>query len=655
MTSSIQQLFDQALEQHERGRLDLAEVGYRQILRQQPAHADAMHLLGVIAHQCGRHEDAVKLVQNALRLAPRQASYYCNLGQAYRALGRLNEAAAAQRAALQLQPDLLAARINLALVMEEAGDLAGAEEELRPAAAAAPDRPDILVHLGRVLGKLGRLDDALAAGNAAVRLNLQSADAHDVRAGALLDAARPVAAADAAQRAIDIRATDAASWAVVAQAELHMGRQGQAIAHFRRAVELAPDDAGIHDRMLFALLHGDASGDEITRAHALWAERHARRILDAHLPRDTDCSADRRLRIGYVSPDFRDHAVAYFLEPILARHDRERFEIFCYSDVQRPDETTARIRGAVEHWRQTHRMSALALCDLVRRDRIDILVDLALHTHGNRLLVFARRPAPVQVTYLGYCGTTGLPNIQYRLTDARVEPTGASSFGSEEPWRLPHSFCCYRPPAVAPEVTESRVTRDGEVTFGCISNLSKVMPRAVELWARLLREVPRSRMLIKSGALNEESLRETVVKEFAQRDVDPTRVAMRGLSPLRQYLCELQDIDIALDTFPFNGHTNSCHALWMGVPIVTLAGTMPHARVGASLLASLGLSDLVAEDEEDYLRAARKLALDAHRLRKLREELRPRISDSPVRDEASVARQIEQAYREMWQVFVASI
>jgi predicted O-linked N-acetylglucosamine transferase (SPINDLY family) len=353
------------------------------------------------------------------------------------------------------------------------------------------------------------------------------------------------------------------------------------------------------------------------------------------------------LRIGYVSADFRHHPVGRFLLPLFQNHDHRNFEIVCYADVARPDSLTEQLRQQADSWHDVRGFSDERLAVQIRQDRVDILIDLGAHMSRNRLLAFARKPAPVQVTYLAYCSTTGMKAIDYRLSDSQLDPDkDCDAHYSERTIRLPRTYWCYQPPADAPEVADaSPMDGSGCVTFGCFNNFAKVSPPTIAAWARIMRAVANSRLIIHA---HEGSHRQPVRDLLAANGVEPSRVGFQGLVPTREYLAQYSTIDIALDPFPYNGGTTTCDALWMGVPVVTLAGNTAVARAGKTLLLNVGLAELVAGSRDEYVDIAAKLAADAKRLRALRTTMRDRMSHSPLMDSAQFAAGVENAYRTIW-------
>jgi predicted O-linked N-acetylglucosamine transferase (SPINDLY family) len=397
--------------------------------------------------------------------------------------------------------------------------------------------------------------------------------------------------------------------------------------------------------------HDGLDAATIFHEHLRWAERHAARFYptgDA-AQHDNDRSPDRPLRVGYVSPDLRQHPVGFYMEPIISRHQREQVEPFCYSDA-RPDALSQRLGNACTGWRNIADWSDDRVAQTIRNDRIDILIDLAGHTAGHRLLVFARRPAPVQGTYLGYVNTTGLATMDYAITDKYLDPPGVHEpFRTEILYRLPRSYLCYIPPTRCDDVGPLPATKNGYVTFACMNNFSKVTPQTLDVWARILQRVPGCRIVLQSDiAAHLAQTRE----RFARAGVDESRVQFVGKRPLNEYFALHNTFDIALDPFPHNGGTTTCDALWMGVPVITVIGEHAVMRAGSSILSTLGLPELVANSVEDYIDLAAALAEDPVRLANLRRTMRNRMSNSPLMDLPGFVNDLEAAYRRMWQTWL---
>ena len=407
------------------------------------------------------------------------------------------------------------------------------------------------------------------------------------------------------------------------------------------------DSAAASARLCQLNYRPDQTQAQLYREHIAWAERFAPPPAAAH-PNPPE--PGRPLRVGYVSGDFRRHPVAFFVEPILRCHDRGAIQPICYSNCNERDDLNAHLRTLVPDWRDIDQLDDDAVAALIRRDRIDILVDLSGHTARNRLLVFARKPAPVQVTAIGYVNTTGLAAIDYRLTDAWCDPPGRDeTLYSETLWRLPGGFNCYAPPNGLPAPGPPPLAASGPVTFGSFNNLDKISNEVLDLWVELIRSVPAARLVLKTKTLSEPAVGDAIRARFAAAGLDPARIELIEWSAtLREHFEHYQRIDIALDPFPYNGTTTTCDALMMGVPVIALAGDRHAARVSASILARLGLEVLVAPDLPGYLARAQVLAQKPDALANLRATLRRRIAASPLADAPGYARSLEAAYREMW-------
>lgn len=425
------------------------------------------------------------------------------------------------------------------------------------------------------------------------------------------------------------------------------GRIGEAVECYRRCLELMPDHPASRSNLLLIMNYGAGyTAREIFEQHKRFGEQFDR----PYVVPQPDRTWPRKLRIGYVSPDFRGHVVTYFIEPLLANHDREAFEIFCYHSHPEKDGTTDRLRGYADHWRDCETWSDAELDRRIREDRIDILVDLAGHTAESRLLAFATKPAPVQATYLGYPNSSGLSAIDYHITDAFADPPESDALSIERKARVPDTYFCYRPAPRTPEPGRYPARGPGTVSFGCFNNFAKISPAFITAAARVLKAVPGSRLLLKARPLSVASVVEGLRASFERLGVGPEQLDLRGWeSGYRDHLRIYHEVDIALDSFPYNGATTTCEALWMGVPVVTLQGDRHAARMGSSLLHAMGLEDLIATDVDDYVKRSVALAADPSRIQALRQDLRGRMERSPLRDEVRFARKLEALYLSMWE------
>lgn len=588
-----------AVRLHQAGRVRRALVVYDLILAADPQQAEILNLKGVALHQTGDSGSAIASIRQALASGAAPAGCYNNLAKVYSDTRAFESAVEACRQALALHPGLAEARYLLGSAWLALDRLDEADACI---AGLLQDRPDFVAAyavLVEIHCRQGRAEVALAQCRAALerlpgRRELVCAVGFALRH---LGRTRELVAHYQDALARDPDFPEAASNLANACADL--GRLREAAEQYARALTLAPHYADSHSSLLMLsnYLPG-LSPDEIAARHFEYARRHETPLIPLRRPHGNVPDPERRLRIGYVSSDFRIHAVACFIEPVLRCHDRSRFEVYCYANSLTEDDMTRRLQGLADGWRNIVRLSDDEVADLIRRDAIDILIDLNGHTGGNRLLVFARKPAPVQVTWIGYPNTTGLAAIDYRLTDARVDPPGhGEQRHSEALVRLPGAFSCYEPPGFEAGIGPLPRDGNGYVTFGSFNNLSKISDEVIALWARILARLPDARLIIKTGALDDSDRAEEVRAAFlAQADV-ASRLELIGHSAgAEAHFDHYNRIDIALDPFPYNGTTTTCDALWMGVPVVVLEGDSHVSRVGVSQLGHLGLAELVARD-----------------------------------------------------------
>jgi predicted O-linked N-acetylglucosamine transferase (SPINDLY family) len=564
--------------------------------------------------------------------------------------GRLAEAEQGYRQILEQEPEHSDSLHLLGIVAMQTGNLGAALALVQRAVELRPDGAVYRNNLGQVLERLGRDEEAIQAYEAALELDPDYAEACN-NLGHVLEPQDRLAEAEAHYRnAIRLNPEYAEPYANLGNVLKDRGELDAAFSAYRRAIALRPDLSLLHSNLLLTLhYHPDYSPAEIAREHRIWAQLHVTPLQSQRRPHRNDPGRNRRLRLGYVSPDFREHAIARFILPLLEKHDRRQVEIFGYSDVPRPDAVTESIRTHIDQWRDVASLSDAELADAVRNDRIDILVDLAAHSGGNRLLMFARKPAPIQVTYLAYCSTTGVDAIDYRLTDRFLDPPGADlSHYTERSVRLPDCYWCYGAPALPPRRLPSSERRPGPPTFGCLNNFAKVTPITLALWSRLLQRVPEARLLLYARA---ERHRERVREVMDRAGVSESRLAFVGRQPFEDYLRTYSQIDVGLDPVPFGGGTTTCDALWMGVPVISLAGETAVSRGGSSLLSNIGLGQLIAGSEAQYLDLAADLICDTDRLAALRQGLRTRLEASSVMDAHHFSRGLEAAFRDMWQTW----
>lgn len=523
------------------------------------------------------------------------------------------------------------------------GDLAAAEAALREAVRLRSLAP-VWNDLGNLLADLGRPAEAVEAFRRAIAADPSFSEAHSNLGAVLASQGGYAAAALCYGQALQVSPGNTAARLNLGVARLEQGDVDAALGDFDAILEQPPGRRDVQDNRLYARLYTEEDPAVIAAEHAAWGAA----MPGAAATPTSDPDPNRRLRVGYVSPDFRRHAVAFFLRPFLEAHDPAVVEVFCYADVQQPDAVTNALRRHADHWCGVHGWSDAALRARIEADRIDILVDLAGHTQGNRLSLFATRAAPIQVTGIGYPATTGLPAMDYRFCDAVTDPPGAEAFATEALVRLAPNLHCYEPftaltPGPLPALTV------GHVTFGSFNKLAKISDACVRLWAGVLSALPSARLVVKSKPLAEAATQARLIARFAALGIEPGRIDVSGWMPDdSDHMGLYGRVDVALDTFPYNGTTTTCEALWMGVPVLTLAGRAHAARVSASLLAAAGLKDWIAETPESFAAMAAAKAQDLAALATLRLKLRDRLRASPLCDAQAHARGVEAAYRSMW-------
>lgn len=671
----------------EQGKTSEAETCFRRVVRDNPAAADVHSRLAHLLAEQDRLDEAADSYRTALRLKPDYFEAHNNLATILKDQQRFDEAESHFRAAMRLKPSDPTAFVNLGLLHEEQGRWDEAVVSLRAALTVDPRSVSAHHSLAAVLLKLGRDEEAASAYQAAIDVDPTYAPAHLGLGHIYVNHGLPQRAIECCREAIRLDPDNADAYNNLGVAYANQGQHDEAIDHCRSALRLKPDfstaysnlavslqalglldeaieshrqavahcdgedDAGRHSNLLYIMnYHPRYDAETLFAEHRAWGQQWADPLTQRDAAHANDRSPDRRLKVGYVSPHFRSHAVNFFVEPILASHDRAACEVVCYSDVpgHAHDATTDRLHGYADVWRDTTALDNEQFASVVRDDQIDVLVDLTGHiSGGKRMLLFARKPAPIQVTYIGYQNTTGMAAMDYRLTDAYSDPPGmADAVHTEQLVRLPATFFCYRPSPDAPDVGPLPAQAAGHVTFGSVNAFNKVTPEVLHTWGEILLRVPNSRLIIRADMT--ESLRGRLLDAFAQQGIDSERLELVNRLPRLLYLELIKRMDVALDPFPFNGHTTTCDCLWQGVPVITLSGDRYASRFGGSGLKTLGLDELITDSRAAYIETAAALAGNVEHLAQLRSTLRERMAGSALLDFASFTRNLEAAYRQMW-------
>ncbi len=601
------------------GLRDAAAKVCRDLLADDATQAEVLSFLGVLELESGRSADAVPLLERGVALSPESAAKLANLGLAYGQSGALKEAADALERALRIQPDLPEASLNLGLVRLDLGEHAAA-----------------IALLTRVVErKPGFLPATRALAKAYARYGEGAAKGGD-ETSAIASFEQSIALDPSVGR---VHRSLGVAW-------LRVSNLAQGLSCLEHALGLDPTLADAESKYVFhSAFSPEVGADELLRRARAYSDHHLRSLHGQQRPHPHDRSPERPLRVGYVSADFREHTLRLFVHQVLRHHDRRSFEIHCYSSVKAPDAWTDRLRELADGWHDVATLTDAELAAKIRSDRVDLLIDLSMYMDGHRRRTFAENPAPVQVAWFAYPGTTGAEGMGYRITDPLLDPPDATLPYSERSLWLPHSFWCYDPASEQPAVNELPALATGRVTFGCLNNFLKVNRAVLELWGRVLAAVPDSELLLLAPST---WAQEFALNELAKQGIDPKRVRFEGLKWRADYLELYHRIDVALDCFPYNGHTTSFDAFWMGVPVVTLLGKTIVGRAGLCQAHHLDLRELVAETPDEYLHIAVGLARDLPRLRALRGELRARLVRSPLMDGPAFTRGLEQAYREAW-------
>ncbi len=560
---------------------------------------------------------------------------------------------AARKYCLQIittHPNHADAHHLLGIITFSTGDIETSLTHFRTAAENKNDDPEVVFNYASVLLEIGHFSDALKLFSTVCKLQPDNLYAMNKCAVILGNMGNLGQAKELCRLILSKDPSYIDAYINLGNIYKAIGLVDNAHSYYKKALALNPGNKLAASNLLLCLNYSNKDPEEIFKEHLDFESRLT------HLPKRNEALSYKRdskkskINIGYISGDFRIHSVGYFIEPIIENHDTEKFNIFCYSDLASPDETTARIRNNASTWRSIYNLHDDAVFSMIRKDEIDILVDLAGHSGDNRLTLFLRKPAPVQVTYLGYPNTTGLSTMDYRLTDSRADPESCDRFYTEQLIRLPDSFLCYRPPETMPSVQPAPAVKNGYITFGSFNNLPKISENAIKTWTELLRAVPGSKLTIKTKPFNDEDTRLRYLDLFIQRRITADRVTLKGHSySTEEHLNEYNNIDIALDTFPYNGTTTTFEALLMGVPIIALTGNCHAGRVGVSILSNLGIPDMIAPTLEDYIKIAVNLAKNISALSELRRNLRSKLLTSIVCNGKTFVKNLEAVYQEMIQ------
>jgi predicted O-linked N-acetylglucosamine transferase (SPINDLY family) len=645
----IEKKFEDAIECHQKGDLSWAEELYRAVLLANPGHANARYLLGKVKAVQNKTVEAIGCFRRAAALSPANPDFGLSLAGELQKARAFDEAAVQYKRVISLKPDSAEAYVRLGDLFRTVASFKGAERSYRMALRFDARNVQAYNNLGTILRMNGRYTEAIQCYRQALHFKPSGLEpaAGELRKNNL-QSVKTLNDADMRKMARNSH-VEAKILNNLALTLTDQGNIEEAEKVYRQALTIEPSYAELRSNLLFCLCYKpELEYARLFEEHMEFGRIHGGQVLQSLKSTETDANAYRKLRVGFVSADFRAHSVSYFFEPLLENLDRTNIEILCYSQVGFEDAVTQRLKGQADLWRDITGCDDEAAVKAIRDDHCDILIDLSGHTGGNRLPVFAQKAAPLQVTWLGYPNTTGLSEVDFRITDSAADPAGEDVFYSERLVRLGGCFLCYRPPADAPDVEDARRSYDG-VVLGSFCTLPKLNPRVVALWSRILLSQPDARLVLKRMALDDPGTQERLMGMFHRNGIDIGRIELAGHAPsLKEHLEYYSRIDICLDTFPYNGTTTTCEALWMGVPVVTLSGKHHVQRVSASLLHAIGLDELAAQNEDEYAGLVCALARNERRRHEIRAGLRARMQSSGLCDGPAFAKKFEKAIREMW-------
>jgi len=630
--------------------IEAAIDAYKSVVRIDPRHASAFNNLGIALRKVGKRTEAIQNFERTIELKPDFAEAYNNLGILYLEMERPTQAIKAFQRYLKLQPNDAAALNNLGNVYYQQGQVTKATSCYRRSLQFNPAYAQTYYNLANALQETDKTDEAVWLYQRALQRNPNWPEAYNNLGTAYQNMGLLSEAIAAFQKAIAIQPGYTEAYNNLGIAYRNQGRIKASISCYRTALQTKPAYSECHSNLVFCLNYDpDASQKDIYAQSCQWWIQHGRSVA-GRLDHANNRDPDRRLKIGYVSADFRRHPVGFFFLPLVRAHDPGGFEVFCYTDLKQPDELTDQIKTAADHWCSTLGLSDNDMAEKIQADQLDILIDLAGHTAHNRLLVFASKPAPLQVNWLGYVNTTGLESMDYRITDNIVDPVEEGNYlHSEKIIRLQNGFFCFAPPQKSPPLGDLPARQRGHITFGSFNKLTKINKGVIALWSQIMHQLPGSRLRLMAKPLADAPTRDRYFTLFQANGIPSNRIEMITYTPsYYDYLNQYAQIDISLDPFPHNGHTTTCDSLWMGVPVITLHGDRYASRMGASILTRLKLEGFVAETKEAYLQKAVKLATNLDTLQELRAGMRKQITASPIYDAKRFAAEMESIYRGIW-------
>lgn len=591
---------------------------YRNVLRILPNHLDAVYNMANCYKKLEQYHQAIDFYTKAIRINPDHSASHNNMGNAYMALNKKKKAAGCYKRALKIFPDFPEALYNLAQTYQRTGRVREALSLYQKALEHNPAYAAAYNNLGNIFQDLGMVNDAILCFQKALSAQPEFLEALNNMGNCFKD----------------------------------MGEIDKALRCYRTVLDINPDFIAAHSNLLYCMNFQEGqNAKQLFQQHQAWALQHTSTLKRIIPLKGTDQSSDKHLRIGYISPDFRQHPVTHFIEPLITGHDRSSFTIYCYSDVDNSDPATERIKSGADAWRDIAGESDQRVAEQIQKDSIDILIDLAGHTANNRLTLFARKPALIQISYLGYPNTTGISEMDYRITDSWADPPGKTDhLYSEKLLRLPSGFLCFTADEAIPVASETPSCRSGRITYGSFNQPAKITHEVIRVWSEILSRVQHSQLVLKSKIYCDTMVQKWTRDQFVEYGIMPERIKLleHHLSHA-EHLNSYQHIDIGLDPFPYNGATTTCEALWMGVPVIVLAGESHVSRVGVSLLNSIGRPELIADSMDEYIQKSVSLGNDPTRIQEYRNRLRSAMRNSGLTDRKTFCASFEKILKKIWQ------
>jgi len=641
----------------EKKKLNEAISFFQKGLQINPGLAVAYNCLGLIFGEKKQFANALANFKKAIEINPGYADAYSNIGKVFQEEEQLEEAVLYFRKAIQTDAHHVLAYNNLGVVFQIQGKTEEAIANFQKAVQLNPEFGDAYYNLGTLLQEGKNLNEAVKCFQKAIQFSPRLLEAYNNLGNSLSGQGKLQEAFDIFHQALGINPDFALILNNLGDVLKNQGKVHEAEGFCKRAFEIKPDLIEAYSNyLLFMNYNSQNDAQTIFSEHTRLGKQVEASLISHNYSFSNDRSPARRLKIGYVSPDFRQHSVAYFVIPAIREHNNEYFEVFCYANSLIHDEVTDRIRNYANHWKNIARLPDKSASRLIREDEIDILVDLSGHTGHNRMVLFAGKPAPIQVNWIGYPATTGLSAIDYKIVDNYTDPPGMTDqFYTEKLIRMPENFVCYIPEEDLPDITNIPVMSEGHISFGSFNNIAKISSKTVDLWTHILNSIPNSRLILKSKAFLDAKTQEYTRDMFSVVNTGNDRIVLLPWEQnTRSHLALYNRIDIALDTFPYHGTTTTCEAMWMGVPVITLAGETHASRVGVSLLSNVGLQELIAGTPEEYVAKAFNLAQDREKLQYFRITLRDRMAESPLTDAKRFTANLEACYRNIWEKWCSS-